>query len=56
MRHALARCDQERGLAYLEASKPQNIPFYVRHGFEVIGEIQIGAAPPVTPMLRRPRL
>jgi ribosomal protein S18 acetylase RimI-like enzyme len=56
MRHALARCDQERALAYLEASKPQNVPFYQRHGFEVIGEIQVGAAPPVTPMLRRPRL
>ncbi len=56
MRHALARCDQERALAYLEASKPQNIPFYLRHGFEVIGEIQIGAAPPVTPMLRRASL
>jgi ribosomal protein S18 acetylase RimI-like enzyme len=55
MRHALARCDQERALAYLEASKPENIPFYQRYGFEVIGEIRIGAAPPVTPMLRRPR-
>jgi len=56
MRHALARCDQERALAYLEASKPENIPFYLRQGFEVIGEIQVGAAPLVTPMLRRPRL
>jgi GNAT superfamily N-acetyltransferase len=56
MRHALARCDQERVPAYLEASKPQNIPFYLRYGFEVIGEIQVGAAPLVTPMLRRPRL
>jgi len=55
MRHALARCDQEQALAYLEASKPQNVPFYQHHGFEVMGEIQIGAAPPVTPMLRRPR-
>ncbi|RST48874.1 GNAT family N-acetyltransferase [Variovorax sp. MHTC-1] len=55
MRHALARCDQERSLAYLEASKPQNIPFYQRHGFEVIGEIQVGSAPLVTPMLRKPR-
>ena len=55
MRHALARCDQERALAYLEASKPQNIPFYQRHGFEVIGEIQVGSAPLVTPMLRKPR-
>ena len=55
MRHALARCDREQALAYLEASKPDNIPFYQRHGFEVMYEIQVGAAPPVTPMLRRPR-
>jgi ribosomal protein S18 acetylase RimI-like enzyme len=55
MGHALARCDRERTLAYLEASKPANVPFYLNHGFEVIGEIQVGAAPPVTPMLRRPR-
>lgn len=54
MDYALARCDQEQSLAYLEASKPQNIPFYERYGFEVIAEIQIGSAPPVTPMLRRP--
>ena len=55
MRHALARCDLEGSLAYLEASKPQNIPFYQHHGFEVIGEIQVGSAPAVTPMLRKPR-
>jgi GNAT superfamily N-acetyltransferase len=54
MDHALARCDQEQSLAYLEASKPQNIPFYERYGFEVKAEIKIGSAPPVTPMLRRP--
>ena len=55
MRHALVRCDREGALAYLEASKPQNVPFYQRYGFEVIGEIQVGAGPPVTPMLRRPQ-
>jgi GNAT superfamily N-acetyltransferase len=55
MRHALARCDREGVPAYLEASKPQNVPFYQRFGFEVTGEIQVGAAPPVTPMLRRPQ-
>lgn len=54
MRHALARCDEEQALAYLEASKPQNIPFYQGQGFEVIGEIQVGKGPVVTPMLRRP--
>ncbi len=55
MRHAVARCDQERALAYLESSNPRNIPFYQRFGFEAMGEIQIGAVPLVTPMLRRPR-
>jgi GNAT superfamily N-acetyltransferase len=55
MRHAVARCDQERALAYLESSNRRNIPLYLRFGFEVMGEIQIGAGPLVTPMLRRPR-
>ena len=55
MRHAIARADKDGVLAYLESSNPRNISLYERHGFEVMGEIQIGAAPPVTPMLRRPR-
>lgn len=55
MRHAVARCDQDRALAYLESSNPRNISLYERHGFEVMGQIQVGAAPLVTPMLRRPR-
>jgi len=55
MRHALTRCDEEGVLAYLEASKAENVPFYQRYGFEVTGEIQIGAAPPVMPMIRKPR-
>ena len=55
MRHAVARCDQEGALAYLESSNPRNISLYLRHGFEVIGEIREGEAPLVTPMLRRPR-
>lgn len=42
-------------MAYLEASKPDNVPFYQQHGFEATGEIRVGAAPPVVPMLRRPR-
>jgi ribosomal protein S18 acetylase RimI-like enzyme len=54
MRHALARCDREQALAYLEASKAENVPFYQRHGFEVMGQIQVGAAPPVVPMVRKP--
>ena len=55
MRHAVARCDDEGALAYLESSNPRNISLYLRHGFEVMGEIQVGAAPRVTPMVRRPR-
>lgn len=55
MRHAVARCDREQIPAYLESSNPRNIPLYRRHGFEVMGEIRAGAAPLVTPMLRRPR-
>jgi GNAT superfamily N-acetyltransferase len=55
MRHAAARCDQEGALAYLESSNPRNITLYERHGFEVMGEIKVGSAPLVTPMLRQPR-
>ena len=55
MRHAVARCDQEGALAYLESSNPRNISLYERHGFVVMGQIQVGAGPLVTPMLRRPR-
>jgi len=54
MRHAVARCDREGALAYLESSNPRNIPLYLRCGFEVMGEIRVGKAPVVTPMLRRP--
>jgi ribosomal protein S18 acetylase RimI-like enzyme len=55
MRHALERCDQDAALAYLESSNPRNISLYERHGFEVMGEVRIGAGPLVTPMLRKPR-
>ena len=55
MRHAVARCDDDGVAAYLESSNPRNITLYERHGFDVVGEIQVGAAPVVTPMLRRPR-
>lgn len=55
MRHALARCDREGTLAYLEASSPRNMPLYLRAGFEVVDQFQIGKAPLVTPMIRRPR-
>lgn len=55
LRHALARSDEDALPAYLESSNPKNISLYERHGFETMGEIQLGAGPLVTPMLRRPR-
>ena len=55
MDHALALCDSEIRLAYLEATSPLNIPLYERHGFEAMGEIQAGESPVMVPMLREPR-
>jgi ribosomal protein S18 acetylase RimI-like enzyme len=55
MKHALIPCDRDRTLAYLESSNPKNIPLYERHGFELLGTIQVGTSPPIFPMLRKPR-
>ena len=55
MTHALQRCDSDRLPAYLESTNPRNISLYRRHGFEALGEIQVGSSPPLVPMLRRPR-
>jgi ribosomal protein S18 acetylase RimI-like enzyme len=52
MHGALARCDEEGLIGYLESSNPANIPLYERHGFRVIAEIQSGDSPPFFPMLR----
>lgn len=55
MKHALGPCDRDHVLAYLESSNPKNIPLYERHGFELLGTIQVGTSPPIFPMLRKPR-
>ncbi|NOJ49172.1 GNAT family N-acetyltransferase [Bradyrhizobium sp. WSM 1744] len=52
MKHAVRRCDEEGIAAYLESSNPRNISLYERHGFRIIGRIQSGSSPVVTPMLR----
>lgn len=52
---ALKRFDQQGRVAYLETSNPRNIGLYKRHGFNELGEIQIGASPTVVPMARQPR-
>ncbi|MGP1353062.1 MAG: GNAT family N-acetyltransferase [Parasphingopyxis sp.] len=56
MKHALRRVDEDGLPAYLESSNPRNISLYERHGFEIMGEIQHGTSPVVTPMLRPPRV
>ena len=54
VQHTLASCDKDQVPAYLESTNPKNIPFYERHGFELLGTIQAGASPPMFPMLRKP--
>lgn len=54
LKHALIACDRDNQLAYLEASSYQNLALYERHGFDVIGTIQVGSSPPIFPMLREP--
>jgi ribosomal protein S18 acetylase RimI-like enzyme len=55
LKHTLMPCDRDHTCAYLESSNPKNIPLYERHGFELLGTIQVGTSPPIFPMLRRPR-
>ncbi len=56
MRSRLDRCDAEGAPAYLESSNPDNIPYYLRFGFEVTGEIAMpGGGPSLWPMWRQPR-
>ena len=56
MRSRLDRCDAEHAPAYLESSKPENIPYYQRFGFTVTGEIAIPCdGPTLWPMWRAPR-
>ncbi|WP_426565432.1 GNAT family N-acetyltransferase [Angustibacter sp. McL0619] len=51
----LVECDRARQPAYLESTNPRNVSLYQRHGFEVLGTIRVGSAPPMIPMLREPR-
>jgi GNAT superfamily N-acetyltransferase len=51
----LARCDAEGLPAYLEASRAENVSFYERHGFELVGEFQVAGGPTLWRMQRAPR-
>jgi ribosomal protein S18 acetylase RimI-like enzyme len=55
LHHTLMQFDRDNKLAYLESSNPRNIPLYKRHGFELLGSIQIGTSPSIAPMLRKPK-
>jgi ribosomal protein S18 acetylase RimI-like enzyme len=41
MRPVLAHCDAEGIPCYLESSKERNVPFYRRHGFEIVEELRV---------------
>jgi GNAT superfamily N-acetyltransferase len=56
MNSRLDRCDAEHAPAYLEASKPELVPYYTRFGFEVTGEIKLpDGGPRMFPMWRQAR-
>jgi ribosomal protein S18 acetylase RimI-like enzyme len=55
LREVLERCDRDATPAYLEASSERNQQLYLRHGFEVTGEIPLPDGPSLWPMWREPR-
>jgi ribosomal protein S18 acetylase RimI-like enzyme len=55
LKHTLRLVDEQGAVAYLESSNPKNVPLYERHGFEVLGVINVADVPPMTPMLRPAR-
>ena len=55
LQHGLRQCDRDHLPAYLWSSNRLNTPLYERHGFEIVGTIQVGSSPSIFPMLRRAR-
>jgi len=56
LRPVLEHCDAEGLPCYLESSKERNVPFYRRHGFEVVKEVVLGRdGPNIWTMWRDPR-
>ncbi|WP_236950046.1 GNAT family N-acetyltransferase [Mycobacterium sp. MS1601] len=56
MTSRLDRVDAEHAPAYLESTKPDNVPYYQRFGFEVTREIALPrGGPPLWAMWRQPR-
>jgi ribosomal protein S18 acetylase RimI-like enzyme len=56
MHSRLDRCDAEHAPAYLESTKQETVPYYMRFGFEVTGEIKVpDGGPSMWPMWRQAR-
>ena len=56
MASRLDRCDAEGAPAYLESTKESNVPYYLRFGFEVTGELVVpGGGPTMWQMWRASR-
>jgi GNAT superfamily N-acetyltransferase len=55
LRSRLERCDKDGQPAYLETSKPDNVPLYEHFGFRRIGDLDMPeGAPVITGMWRAP--
>lgn len=54
LQYGLDVVDRQGFIAYLENTNPANTPLYERHGFKVVGTIQVSDAPPLYPMIRYP--
>jgi ribosomal protein S18 acetylase RimI-like enzyme len=55
MRPALEICDRDAMPAYLEATSERSKRLYLRHGFEVTGELKLPDGPSMWPMWRTPK-
>lgn len=54
MRSRLDRCDAQGAPAYLESTNESNVPYYLRFGFDVTGEITVPGGPTMWQMWRHP--
>jgi GNAT superfamily N-acetyltransferase len=54
LRSRLQRCDEEGLPAYLESSKPGNVPLYEHFGFHVTGTLGLPEGAPVVTTMWRP--
>jgi GNAT superfamily N-acetyltransferase len=54
LREVLQHCDRTATPAYLEASSERSKQLYLRHGFQVTGEIALPDGPSLWPMWREP--